>query len=585
MEKMQSRGVGTLMSWLQREAAEEQPPGQLWVHDLGGAGPSWRVQGVFELLANSPLGRWRWQLGEARSPALSLLEGRRRSAQLLVLVDEPSAGYTALMGVLQAAALLGNEPLAFLLDLSEHVARKMDAHIQTQAAALGLDHVHTVWVGEMEACAQQLGRTLLQMTGLRAAFLSGPLRLQVQAVLPGAGLAVRGELLQGSVAPGERVRLLPSGQVLVVRAVIGVGNSMPLCGDVVTLDLEGDAEVEPGDLISAANDPVESEDEFQVRLICDGRQTLSETADWQLCLGPAQRLRRVHVQELRADEQDPGRGLLARLRLDAPVAFEPSPALGPLRMFSLHEAASGRSVAAGMLVSPCRAASNIHRQAVSIDKQARAGLKGQRPCVLWFTGLSGAGKSTIANLVEQRLHALGQHTYLLDGDNVRHGLNRDLGFSDAARAENIRRVAEVAKLMVDAGLIVLTAFISPFRAERDLARHLLAEGEFVEVFVDAPLAVAEQRDVKGLYRKARRGELKGFTGIDAPYEAPEHPELRLDTSRGTADMAADAVVALLLARGMLGAGDAATAASASAARAAFAPVLHAPAAQAPQPRA
>lgn len=194
---------------------------------------------------------------------------------------------------------------------------------------------------------------------------------------------------------------------------------------------------------------------------------------------------------------------------------------------------------------------NLHPHRPDLDKAARAALKGQRPGVVWFTGLSGAGKSTIANLVELRLHRLGCHTYLLDGDNVRHGLNRDLGFDAADRAENIRRAAEVARLMVDAGLIVLAAFISPFRAERGLARALLAEGEFVEVHVDAPLHVAERRDPKGLYRKARRGELKLFTGIDSPYEVPQSPELRLDTVELCAERAADRVVEHLRLKGLL----------------------------------
>ena len=194
---------------------------------------------------------------------------------------------------------------------------------------------------------------------------------------------------------------------------------------------------------------------------------------------------------------------------------------------------------------------NVHWQAHDVTKEARAALKRQKPCVLWFTGLSGAGKSTIANLVERQLHALGRHTYLLDGDNVRHGLNRDLRFSDADRVENIRRVAEVAKLMADAGLIVLVAFISPFRADRGMARELMPAGEFVEVFVHTPLAVAEARDPKGLYVKARRGELRNFTGIDSPYEEPEHPEVRLETSRLTATEAADAIVEYLSAAGIL----------------------------------
>ena len=204
-----------------------------------------------------------------------------------------------------------------------------------------------------------------------------------------------------------------------------------------------------------------------------------------------------------------------------------------------------------MLHFALRRAHNIHLQHLDVDKAARAALKGQRPAVLWFTGLSGAGKSTIANRVEQKLLALGRHSYLLDGDNVRHGLNRDLGFTAADRVENIRRVAEVAKLMVDAGLVVLTAFISPFRAERDMARALMADGEFIEIHVDTPLAVAEQRDVKGLYAKARAGQLKNFTGIDSPYEAPLQPDLRVDTSTMSADEAAEQVLNLLRLRGFI----------------------------------
>ncbi len=206
---------------------------------------------------------------------------------------------------------------------------------------------------------------------------------------------------------------------------------------------------------------------------------------------------------------------------------------------------------AGLLHFALRRAHNIHWQAVEIDKHARAALNGHRACMVWFTGLSGAGKSTIANVVERKLHAAGRHTYLLDGDNVRHGLNKDLGFTAADRVENIRRVAEVARLMVDAGLIVLVAFISPFRAERRLARDLVGHDEFCEVFVDAPLAVAEQRDAKGLYAKARRGELANFTGIDSPYEVPEQPELTIDTVATMPDAAADAVIEALRRMGVL----------------------------------
>jgi bifunctional enzyme CysN/CysC len=236
------------------------------------------------------------------------------------------------------------------------------------------------------------------------------------------------------------------------------------------------------------------------------------------------------------------------LELDRPVAFDPYDANRETGGFILIDRITNETVGAGMLRFALRRAANLKWQTVDVDKAARATAKGQQPSVLWFTGLSGAGKSTIANLVEKKLVARGRHTYLLDGDNVRHGLNRDLGFTEADRIENIRRVGEVARLMADAGLIVLTAFISPFRAERHMVRRMLSEGEFIEIFVDTPLAEAEKRDVKGLYAKARAGELKNFTGIDSPYEQPETPEIHVDTTKLTADQAADRIVEELLKR-------------------------------------
>jgi len=227
------------------------------------------------------------------------------------------------------------------------------------------------------------------------------------------------------------------------------------------------------------------------------------------------------------------------------VAFEVYKDSRTLGGFIVIDRLSNDTVGAGLLRAAMRRSDNVHWQALDVNKHARAQLSHQKPCILWFTGLSGAGKSTIANLVERKLHAEGRQTYLLDGDNLRHGLNKDLGFSDEDRVENIRRVAEVARLMLDAGLIVLVSFISPFRAERVMARSLVDAGEFIEVYVDTALAAAEARDVKGLYAKARRGELKNFTGIDSPYEPPENPELRLDTARLSAEAAADAVLAHL----------------------------------------
>ena len=260
----------------------------------------------------------------------------------------------------------------------------------------------------------------------------------------------------------------------------------------------------------------------------------------------------ANLQRLAATTLVRGDVGVGNLKLERRIAFASDRGRRHASGFILLDQVSGRTAGAGRWHFALRRAENVHWQTLDVDKTARAVLKGQRPCVLWYTGLSGAGKSTIANLVDRRLHDLGRHTYLLDGENVRHGLNKDLGFTDADRVENIRRIGEVAKLMVDAGLIVGTAFISPFRAERGMARALLAEGEFIEVHIDTPLAVAEQRDPKGLYRKARRGVLKNFTGIDSPYEAPQHPDIRVDTTVTTADEAAEQIVALLRERGFLG---------------------------------
>ena len=244
---------------------------------------------------------------------------------------------------------------------------------------------------------------------------------------------------------------------------------------------------------------------------------------------------------------------VCNLALDAEIAFAPYAENRDLGGFILIDRFTNNTVGMGLINFALRRASNIHWQALDVNKRARAALLRQKPCMLWFTGLSGAGKSTIANLVEKRLHAMGHHTYLLDGDNVRHGLNKDLGFTDADRVENIRRVAELGRLMVDAGLIVLVSFISPFRSERLMARELVETGEFIEMFVDTPLALAETRDPKGLYAKARRGEIANFTGISSPYEAPEQPEIRIDTAHRSAEEAAGDIVGFLDQAGRLSA--------------------------------
>jgi bifunctional enzyme CysN/CysC len=306
-------------------------------------------------------------------------------------------------------------------------------------------------------------------------------------------------------------------------------------------------------VISACTSPAEVADQFECTVVWMAEEPLLPGRAYLLKIGaltlsatlaePKYRINVNTLEHLAAKRLDLNEIGVCNVAMDRPVPFDPYASNRDTGGFILIDRMTNHTVAAGMLHFALRRSHNIHVQPVDIDKTARAAQKYQRPAVLWFTGLSGAGKSTIANLVDKKLHALGRHSYLLDGDNVRHGLCRDLGFTDADRIENIRRVAETAKLMVDAGLVVLTAFISPFRAERAMARALFAEGEFIEIHVDTPLAVAEERDVKGLYRKARRGELVNFTGIDSPYEAPETPEIRIDTATSSSEAAADRVIA------------------------------------------
>jgi len=392
-----------------------------------------------------------------------------------------------------------------------------------------------------------------------------PLRLPVQWVnRPNPEFrGFAGTIASGSVKPGDRVRIQPSGHTTTVARVVAADGDLPVAvaGQAITLTLDGELDISRGDVISDADHPAEVAEQFSATLVWMaeapmvpgrlyllkiGTRTVNATISHLKYRVSVDTLERLAARTLELNEIGE-----VNLALDRPIAFDPYLTSREMGGFILIDRQDCNTVGAGMLRFALRRSHNIHLQALDVDKAARAALKHQRPFVLWFTGMSGAGKSTIANLVECELLAMGRHTYLLDGDNVRHGLNRDLGFTEVDRVENIRRVAEVARLMVDAGLIVITAFISPFRAERALARSLLAEGEFVEVHVDAPLGVVEQRDVKGLYKKARRGEIKNFTGIDSPYEPPLAPDLRLDTGSGRADGAAQAVIARLRELGLL----------------------------------
>jgi bifunctional enzyme CysN/CysC len=367
-----------------------------------------------------------------------------------------------------------------------------------------------------------------------------------------------GQIAGGSVKPGDAVRILPSGKTTTVDRIVTLDGDLDeaVAGQSVTLTLSDEVDCSRGDVIAAADNPSEAADQFEATLVW--------MADEAMIAGRAYWLK-LATQTVSATIQQPkyeinvntldhlaaktlelnGIGVV-ELSTDKPIVFEAYADSRTLGGFILIDKLTNATVAAGMLHFSLRRAQNVHWQASDVDRDMRANLKNQRPALLWFTGLSGSGKSTIANLVEKKLHRMNRHSFLLDGDNVRHGLNRDLGFTEADRIENIRRVGEVAKLMTDAGLIVITAFISPFRAEREMVRSMLPEGEFIEVFIDTPLAEAERRDVKGLYKKARAGQLKNFTGIDSPYEAPETPEIRIDTTAMSPEEAADLIIDRLL---------------------------------------
>ena len=392
-----------------------------------------------------------------------------------------------------------------------------------------------------------------------------PFRLPVQSVnqpsMDYRGFS--GTIASGSVKLGDRIRAQPSGsESRVARIVTADGDlEQAVAGQSVTLTLAGEVDISRGDLITAADHPAEVADQFEATLVWTSPQPMLRGRTYTMTIGTKTVAATVaplkyqvnvntleHVAAEKLEQNEIG---VCELELDQPIAFDPYTANRDTGGFILIDRLTNDTVGAGMLRFALRRAHNTHFQHVDLDQAARSALKGQKACVLWLTGLSGAGKSTVANLVERKLHAMGHHTYILDGDNVRHGLTKDLGFTAADRVENIRRIAEVSKLMVDAGLIVLTAFISPFRAERRMARALLKQGEFIEIFVDASLSVAEKRDSKGLYKKARRGEIKNFTGIDSPYEEPEAPEIHLDTAALGPEDAANKVLAVLRRMGII----------------------------------
>ncbi len=372
-----------------------------------------------------------------------------------------------------------------------------------------------------------------------------------------------GQVSGGRVAVGERIRVQPSGRESVIQRIVTLDGDLPVAvsGQSVTLTLEDEIDISRGDVISAAAAPAEVANQFETTILWMSDEPMLPGRPYLLKIGtatvqatvtaPKYRINVNSFEHVAATKLELNEIGVCNIALDRRIAFDAYADNRDTGGFILIDRLTNATIAMGLIHFALRRSANIHWQAMDVDKAARASLKGQRPAVIWFTGLSGSGKSTIANILEKKLAALGKHTYLLDGDNVRHGLNKDLGFTDADRVENIRRVAEVARLMADAGLITLVSFISPFRSERAMAREMLPGGEFIEVHVDTPLAVAEMRDVKGLYAKARAGQIKNFTGIDSPYEAPENAELRLSTETLTADAAADAILEYLATKGII----------------------------------
>ena len=465
-----------------------------------------------------------------------------------------------------------------LVDFSESVFKRIDEQYREFAAQIGLADITSIPLSglkgdNMTAPSERTpwyrGPTLMGFLETceidESRLQAGPLRLPVQWVnrpnLDFRGFC--GLIASGIVRTGDRIRVQPSGRESRVARIVTMGGDLPqaVASQSVTLTLEDEIDISRGDVISAAEAPAEVADQFECTVVWMSDDAMLPGRPYLLKLGTrtvnatvTELKYKVNVntmEHLAAKKLELNEIGVCNISLDRAVAFDPYNANRDTGGFILVDRMTNNTVGAGMLHFALRRSHNIHLQQVDIDKAARMRLKGQKPVVLWFTGLSGAGKSTIANLVEKRLHAMGRHSYLLDGDNVRHGLNRDLGFTEGDRVENIRRVAEVARLMVDAGLIVLTAFISPFRAERAMARSLVGEGEFVEIHVDTPLAVAESRDVKGLYGKARRGELANFTGISSPYEAPEQADLSVNTLTLTPEQSAGLVIAHLIERGLI----------------------------------
>ncbi|MGN2242370.1 sulfate adenylyltransferase subunit CysN [Frateuria sp. GZRR33] len=459
-----------------------------------------------------------------------------------------------------------------LVDYAQSTFKRIESDYRLVAAQMGIENVTAI---PLSALAGENVSSRSQVMG----WYNGPSLLehletvQVERVTSKLGFRMpvqwvcrpnqnfrgyAGQVVAGSIAPGDEIVALPSGVRSRVARLVTADGDLPraAAGDAVAIQLEDERDISRGDVIASISSPPQVADQFAAHLLWMDASALLPGRPYWMKIGArmvtAQVTEIKHRVDVNTQEKRAAKRLelnevgFCNLSLDHAIAFESYEDCRELGAFILIDRQTNATVAAGTLNFALRRADNIHWQHTDVDRVARARIKGQTPACLWFTGLSGSGKSTIANVVEKRLHAMGYHTYMLDGDNVRHGLNRDLGFTDEDRVENIRRVAEVAKLMVDAGLIVMVSFISPFRSERGMARSLFENGEFREVFVDTPLEVCAQRDPKGLYAKAKAGQIRNFTGIDSPYERPENPEMHLDTMGASVDELAQRIIDGLL---------------------------------------
>ena len=464
-----------------------------------------------------------------------------------------------------------------LVDYSENIFNEIVEDFKAFAAQLDIPNLHAIPVSALVGDNVVDGSRFmpwyerpsllgyLEGVDVEAEETSLPFRMPVQWVnrpdLDFRGYA--GRIAGGIIRPGDDIRVLPSGKQSKIARIVTMDSDLDeaVSGQSVTLTLTDEIDISRGDVIATCETPPEISDQFDTTIIWLSEEPMLPGRSYRMKTSSRLVSATVNAPKHKTDvntlQKLPARTLQLNeignctLAVDRPIAFDSYAENRQTGSFILIDRMTNNTVGMGMINFPLRRAANIHWQNLDINKAANAEQKGQNPAVLWFTGLSGSGKSTIANEVQRRLYATGRHSFILDGDNVRHGLNRDLGFTDADRVENIRRVAEVSKLMVEAGLIMLVSFISPFRAERDLARNLMEEGEFIEIFVNTPLSVAETRDPKGLYKKARAGNLKNFTGIDSPYEAPENPEIEINTAEMSVEDAAERVIIGLIERGII----------------------------------